>query len=531
MDRMPPLDQRTMGAVFDAALDRRADAPALTGAEGTLTHREAHDHGLALAGGLAQLGVVEGDFTLLMLDNHLDFAAMIVGLALAGRVEVPVNTAYKGRILAHVINDSRARVMVVEERYCERLAAVAGELEHLETFVVRGGPGHALAGGRFAVVPFEDLEEADPAPRAALEPWDPMGVMYTSGTTGPSKGVLVCHAHAYGYSTPWAFGAGGPDDVAMVALPLFHIGGQWACMYKALIGGGAAAVVAGFSAGRYWDEVRRHGATETLLLGAMANFLWSQPARDDDADVPMRRAIMVPVIPEVEAFARRFDMEIGTAYGLTEGSSPVVCPYGTARPRKAGRPRSDFDVRIVDEHDVDVPEGEAGEVVLRPHDPWSTMLGYWGRPEATAEAWRNLWLHTGDAMLRDADGDLVFVDRTDDAIRRRGENISSFEVEAVLNEHPAVLESAAVAVASQHTEHEIKAVVVPAEGETVKPEELIAFCVDRMAYFMVPRYVEVLDELPKTPTEKVRKAMLRDAGVTEATWDREAAGIKVTRDG
>ena len=528
---MPPLEERTMSAVFERRLAEAPDTLALTGPDGRATAAEAHDRGLTLAGGLAELGVGDGGFALLMLDNSLDFAQLILGLALSGRVEVPVNTAYKGRILAHVVNDSTATVMVAEDRYCTRIADVAAELEHLRTVVVRGGDGAALAGTGLRVVPWAQLEAATPAARAATAPWDPMGVMYTSGTTGPSKGVLVCHAHAYGYSTPWAFGEGGPDDIGMVSLPLFHIGGQWACLYKALIGGGGAAVVPGFSASTYWDDVRRYGATETLMLGAVANFLWRQPPREDDHTVPMRRAIMVPVIPEVEEFARRFDLRAGSAYGLTEGSSPVIAPYGTARPQKAGRPRPDFDVRIVDEHDREVAPGEAGEVLLRPHDPWSVMLGYFNRPEATTRAWRNLWLHTGDAMRRDADGDLVFVDRADDAIRRRGENVSSFEVEAVVNEHPAVLESAAVAVASEHTEHEIKVVVVLREGETVAPEALLRFCADRMAYFMVPRYLEFADALPKTPTEKVRKAALREAGVTGATWDREAAGVTIRRDG
>jgi carnitine-CoA ligase len=530
MDPLPDLSQRTVSAVLDSALAAHPDKLALRSPDEAYTYAQAHDRALALAGGVLGLGAERPDPVLLMLDNHLDFVLAWLGLALTGLVEVPVNTAYKGRMLAHLVNDSRARMLVVEERYCERVAAVAGELERLETVVVRGGDGEALRDSGLRAVPFAEVEGGSPASRVEVAPRDIVGVMYTSGTTGPSKGVLVPHAHAYGYSTPAAYGAAAADDTTVVTLPLFHIGGQWAGVYNALIAGASAVVLPGFSASEYWDQATRYGCTFTLLLGAMADFLWRQPPRDSDADVSMRRVIMVPVIAEVDEFAARFGVEVGTAYGLTEGSSPIVADFGAARPKRCGRPREDFDVRLVDENDMEVQRGEVGELILRPHDPWSVMAGYLGRPEATTESWRNLWLHTGDAMYQDEEGEFVFVDRMKDAIRRRGENVSSFEVEAAILEHPTVAQAAVVAVSSEHTEDEIKAVVVPAEGESVDPEELLRFLVDRLPYFMVPRYVELADDLPRTPTEKIRKQVLRDAGVTERTWDREEAGIKVSRE-
>lgn len=526
---LPPLRDRTLLAVLARAVAQRPDAPALRDPQRALSYAEAYEAARVLGGGLSRLGAAPGRPVLLMLDNHLDFAVGWLGLALVGAVEVPVNTAYRGSMLAYLIEDSDAEVIVIENRYCERLAQVADRLSTLRTVVVRGGSGSALSRDRFEVVRLDALLDATPATPVEAQPWDLTAIMYTSGTTGPSKGVLVSHAHAYGYCTPTLFDACGPDDRALVTLPLFHIGGQWAGVYNALIASAEAVVLDGFHATTYWDDVRRYGATYTLMLGAMAGFLYRQPQRPDDADNPMTRALMVPVIPEVESFSERFGITIGTAYGSTEGSSTLFSDFGDARAGVCGRLRDDFEARIVDENDIEVPAGEVGELVLRAREPWSVMAGYHGKPEATVEVWRNQWLHTGDAFVIDADGRYRFIDRRDDALRRRGENISSFEVESAINEHPAVQESAAVAVASEHTEDEILAVVALLPDAEVTPEQLCAFLAENLPYFMVPRYVRLVDALPKTPTEKIQKKELRAAGVTEDTWDREAAGLTVRR--
>jgi crotonobetaine/carnitine-CoA ligase len=529
--KLPPLEERTVPAVFASALRTRPDAVAVRDPERSLTYAALHDAALRVAGGFSSAGVAAGEPLLLLLDDHLDFVLAWLATALTGRVEVPVNTAYKGRMLAHVVGDAGARVIVTEERYCARLAAILDEIPSLETVIVRGGPGEALAGTRVRVVAWEEVRDGSaPGAPVAIRPWDQLAIMYTSGTTGQSKGVHVTHAHAYGYCSPEVYGAASEGDVALVSLPLFHIAGQWAGVYNALIAGASAVVLPRFSASGFWDDVRSYGATYALLLGAMATFLQRQPERPGDAGTTLSRVLMVPVIAGVEAFAERFGVVVGTAYGSTEGSTPIAARFGEARPKRCGRPREDFDVRLVDEHDVEVPRGEVGELVLRPHDPWSVMAGYHGLPEATARAWRNLWLHTGDAMREDTDGNLEFMDRTNDAIRRRGENVSSFEVEAEVNAHPSVLESAVIGVRSDDTEQEIMAVVALQDGAALDPAELIGRLAERLPYFMVPRYVEVVGELPKTPTQKVRKEVLRSTGVTAATWDREAAGIKVRRD-
>jgi len=518
----------TVGDVLQQRAAESPDHVALQDDERSWTYGELLADSARCAGALSSvLDVGLGDPVLLMLDNHGDYVTTWLGTALLGAAEVPVNTAYRGGLLAHVVDDSRAKVLVIEDRYCERLAEVEAHVPGLRTVVVRGGDGAALSRGRYRVVPFEALRHGDPAPARRVAPWDLLGIMYTSGTTGRSKGALVTHAHAYFHCHPHSE----PSDRILVTLPLFHIAGQWAGVYRALISGARAVVRPRFGVSTFWSDVRRYGCTETLLISSMAHFLHQQAPRADDADNPLQRVNLGPVIPDVEGFARRFGVKVCTAYGLTEGSSPLFADYGEAVTGGCGRVRDGFTVKLVDEHDVEVPRGELGELLIRADLPWVTFSGYHGMPEATARAWRNLWLHTGDLMREDETGQFYFHDRNADVIRRRGENISSFEIEAELNAQPAVRESAVVGVSSEYSEQEVMAVVVPRDGCSIAPEDLLSSLRDRLPYFMLPRFVEFVDEMPKTATGRVRKGVLRSRGVTGATWDREAAGFRVARDG
>jgi crotonobetaine/carnitine-CoA ligase len=517
---LPPLAERTLPAVFGHWLACQPDKPAVRDPDRALSYGALQDEALAVAGGLARLGLREGEAVLLMLDNHVDFVVAWCALALTGRIEVPVNTAYKGSILAHVAHNSGARAIVIEAGYLPLLVEVAERLPRLEHVVVRGEAAGVTLPPAWRLSRWEEL----PGPRVALvpaEPWQLIGIMYTSGTTGPSKGVRVTHAHAYGYASPAVIGRALNHDASLVTLPLFHIGGQWAGVYNSLIAGGSSVVLPRFSATSYWDDVRQYGCTYTLMLGAMANFLFQQPLAEGDRRHPMKQVLMVPVMPQLEAFRERFGIhEVATAYGLTEGSTVLIAPLGQARPNGAGMPRGDFEVRLVDAHDIEVPRGQAGELVIRTRDPWSVMDGYHEMSEATVGVWRNQWLHTGDAFRIDDDGQWVFIDRMKDAMRRRGENVSSFEVEREIMEHPAVLEAAVVAVPSAATEDDILACVVVRPGMQLDPAQLLEFLDKRLPYFMVPRYVELMDALPKTPTEKIRKQALRERGVTVAAFDR-----------
>ena len=519
---LPPLAQRNIAAVFEQALARAPDKIAVSDPNRQLSYAALYELALSFGGGMRALGVDAGQFVLLMLDNHLDYVVSWLGLALTGRVEVPVNTAYKGSILAHVANNSGARVIVIEAAHCAVLAEVIDKVPSIETIVVRGDPGALVFPARIKCLRFEQVfgERALPA---ALKPWDLIGILYTSGTTGLSKGVRVTQAHAYGYATPALFGAWDPDGVTLCTLPLFHIGGQWAGVYKALIEGASAVVLPRFGATSFWDEVRQHRCTHTLLLGAMANFLYRQPPTPTDREHSLRSITMVPVMAQLEAFKARFGITaVATGYGLTEGSTIIRAPVGHAEPGPAGWLRPDFEARLVDEHDIEVATGDVGELVVRSREPWSVMDGYHQMPEATVAAWRNQWLHTGDAFRCDASGRWTFIDRLKDAVRRRGENVSSFEVESEINAHPAVLESAVIAVPSEHSEDEIMACVVLRPGQALSAATLLDFLDPRMPYFMVPRYLEFFDQLPKTPTEKIQKQLLRTRGLTLATHDRLA---------
>ncbi|MGY6534160.1 MAG: AMP-binding protein [Pararhodobacter sp.] len=436
-----------------------------------------------------------------------------------------MNTAYLGAILVHVINNCAARVMVIEAGYLPRIADIADQLKVLVDIVVRGPMPEIELPARFRLHAFDSLPGAA-HPVADVAPWEIMGIMYTSGTTGLSKGVRVSHAHAYGYSAPEIYGACSPDDTALVVLPMFHIGGQWKGVYNALIAGASAVILPRFHASRFWQDVRDYGCTYTLVLGVMGEFLYRQPPEPADRDHRLKRIAMVPVINDLAAFKARFGIEtVNSAYGSTEASVVILTPPDGAEPGRIGWLRPDFEARLVDEHDMDVPFGSAGELLLRAREPWVMLEGYHDMPEATVGAFRNLWFHTGDTMRQDERGMFIFVDRSKDAIRRRGENVSSFEVEREIMAHPAVEECAVVAAPSDATEDDIRACIVLKPGATLDCADLIAFLRPRLPYFMLPRYVDLMPELPRTPTEKVRKQKLRQMPLATSTWDAVQAGV------
>ena len=535
---IPPegRDSQTLRQVLARRAGSRGDAPWIAGEERSWTYRDLDRMSNRIANGLATRGVARGETVLVMLPDCIEFIAAWCGLAKLGAVQVPINTHLRGNGLSHVVGDSRARTMIVHARFLDRIADVG--IGSVESLIVLGEmPGEASSeepGGwpdalaRLAHSPFSALLAApDTSVTDGPAATELVAVLYTSGTTGPSKGVMISHVQAYEYARSVVeLLELVPDDVYYAPLPLFHIAGQWGVAYAACLAGAQAVLARPFSASAYWPDVRRHRATATFLLGAMANFLFQQPEAGDDADNPLERALVVPLLPEIEAFKRRFGCLVSTTWGATEFNVPTRSTFHLANNRTCGRVAEDrYEVRIVDELDREVPPGVPGEAVVRPREPWLTMAGYWGRPDWTAAAWRNLWLHTGDMLMRDEEGNLYFVDRTKDAIRRRGENVSSMEVEQEIVVHPDVVECAVVPVASEHTEQEVMAVVVPRPDAVLDPVALIEFLVPRMAYFMIPRYVEVTDALPKTRTGKIRKYALRERGLTPGTWDREAAGM------
>ncbi|SHN40080.1 AMP-binding protein [Cryptosporangium aurantiacum] len=464
------------------------------------------------ANALHGLGVRRGDRIGIMMPNSADWLRAWWGLVSLGAVMVPINPALRGTTLEHVVRDAELRRVIGPVELEPRFAEIGGLATVIDSSVLATGSADPVV--------------LDPPPA----PWDLHTINYTSGTTGPAKGVLTTYRHSFAAAlhNDWRATV---DDVLLTTSPLFHCGGQVISM-GAWIGGGCVALRDSFRASKFLDVVRESGATMTLLVGTMAAVLDAMPEKPDDADNPLRLVMAVPMVADSAAFARRFGLsEMVAAFGMTEvGTGMTVRGPHIDRPGTAGRVRPGAELRLVDEHDEEVPVGTPGELVLRTDDPWEITYGYLNLHEATARAWRNGWFHTGDQFVMDADGYLYFSDRIKDSLRRRGENISSFEVEREVAAYPAVEEVACVAASDGYGGDEVKVFVVPRAGEDLDPEALIHFLVPRMPYHMVPRFVEVVDELPKTPTMKVRKAELRERGNSPGTWDREVAGILLTRE-
>ncbi len=478
------------------------------------------------AAGLARLGVRQGDRVFVWLPNGADMLRVWFGINLLGAVLVPVNTAYKGALLAHVAASSGATLAIVHAGLVSRFEA--GGIGALRRIVVLGGSASAPAG--LEILDPSSLD-ADPAPELAdirPRPWDLQALVYTSGTTGASKGVLTPYFHLAQMAVAGREMVNAADR-RLVNLPLFHSGGLLG-VYGMLLTGGSIALAESFNTATFWPMVRETRTTVCTLLGAMVPFLMKAPPGPEDRDHALRIVSLVPLPEGAQAFAERFGVTVHTNYNSTETSNALVSGPNPTQAGLCGRPRPDVEARLVDANDFEVPAGKVGELVLRTTLPWAMTPGYQGDAEATALLWRNGWLHTGDLFRRDPNGDYYFVDRGKDAIRRRGENISSHEVEIELLAHPGVREAAVVAVASDLGEDEVLAIVAPRPGVRIDCAELLEFLRPRMAHFMLPRYIRVMEELPRTPTHKVQKFVLRSLGCAPGTWDREAAGIVVKRE-
>ncbi|NUU25597.1 MAG: AMP-binding protein [Streptomycetaceae bacterium] len=533
-DRPMQMDRRLLAPnALRRWAEQTPDALCLRHRDGRdLTYRETLEAVTGWARALRAAGAGPGEHVAYLLADPLDSAAVWLATGLAGCVTVPVNTAYFGRMLAHVLGNSDAVVLVVSAGFAARLddAVVADALGKVRTVVVVGAyDGPQRIGTTAVVAAGELLGSAPPDPEDAFPVAEPHGtaaILYTSGTTGPSKGVVVPWAAMHGH---WSWV---PDDTLATGetlycpMTLFHTSGLGALHYT-LSRGGCFVTRDKFSGTAFWDDVRACGAVVAGLVGPMTALLYSLPARPDDAENPLRGIILGPMIAETAEFERRFGVRVATAYGMTEVPPLVVTGWDHGPWQTSGRVLDGYpwpEARVVDAWDLPVPPGTVGELVIRTAAPWTLNAGYYNLPDATAAAWRNGWFHTGDAFRQDADGRFSFVDRMKDAIRRRGENISSFEVEAFALDHPAVAECAAFAVPSPLGGDEVMIAVVPEPGEKADPAELAAFLTDRMPRYMLPRYIDVLEQLPRNTTSlRIQKHVLRDRGVTAATWDREAA--------
>lgn len=526
--RIPPRERCVTRYLIDNLADEKGSEDFAVFQDGeTWSYAQLRQKVRKLAGGFHDQGVGRGDHVAVWMFDSKEAILTFFAINYLGAVFVPLNTAYKGQVLSHVLNVSDAKVIVAHGQLLERLGEV--DVAQIEKAIAVGEYvlPEAINGVDFYGV--ESTASEPPELDRPIEPWDVQSIIFTSGTTGPSKGVLSSYLHIFTNAGPetWHFVTG--EDRFLINMPIFHIGGM-GVIFVMLCRGGSIAVMDGFDTEKFWPFVRESKTTAFFLLGVMTTFLLKQEPSDDDKNHDVRLAFMVPLTETCTEFYERFGIDVYTIFNMTEISSPIVSEPNPTKRGTCGKKREGVDVRLVDENDCEVAPGEIGEMIVRTDRPWGMNSGYYKNPEATAEAWRNGWFHTGDCFRQDDEGYFYFVDRMKDAMRRRGENISSFEVEAEVVAYPSVREAAAYAVPSDLGEDDVMISVAPVAGKDIDPKDLVEFLGERMPYFMVPRYIRVLDELPKTPSSKVMKHVLRSEGVTSDSWDREMYDIKFKRE-
>jgi crotonobetaine/carnitine-CoA ligase len=492
-----------------------------------------------LAHGLMQAGIGQRDRVLVLLPNCLDYVFLWFALDKVGALPILVNAQAIGAFLERPINASKATTLIVDRSFLPRIHEIAGSLEHLVTIYVRGSD-EGLPGIRgFALRHFLDLySDTETNPDAVVTYRDVGLVVGTGGTTGPSKSVLMPFGQFHLQAETQASLVRLTDaDVTLTAFPFFHLGALLQCIDPCLIQGARAVIYENFSASQWIDRVRLHGATVTHFLGVTMDYVMKQPSRPEDSDNALRVVGAIPtahsLLPE---FRRRFGVdEVAELYGSTEVGICMCTPWNTPRPAGAAGKliRDYYEVRLVDsETDEDVPDGEIGECLVRPKLPWTSTLGYDGRPEETAETMRNLWWHTRDLLRRDSDGWYYFVDRAADALRVGGENIATYEVEEAILKHPNIVMCGVVGVPSdvEAGEQDVLAWIVLRPGDLLDPAAVIAFCESVMPRFAIPRYLRFVEELPRNEHGKMLKHTIRSSGITSDTWDRVREGAVLSRE-
>ncbi|MGE3621563.1 MAG: AMP-binding protein [Acidimicrobiia bacterium] len=537
MEQSPAIDH-TFLTLLDGHVAERPDTAFVKCGDGEwLTYAQVRDRSNAIADGMRRGGISPGDHVAVILPNCEEYLLAVFACARLGVVQVPINTSLKGDFLRYQLAHSQATALVTDSLGIGQIAGIVGELPQLGLVARVGAPEPGepeLA--KQTVVDFATFE-ATGDPGATFDPVDPTAthaIMYTSGTTGLPKGCVISHRYATNIGRKvGAVGYVRPDDVAMTPMPLFHIGGQFVALGQCLAVGASIAIEPTFSASGLLDRCRELGITNYLGLGPMAMALLAQPPRPDDRDHQVRCGMFIPVKPDrLAEFEERFGIQIlSEFYAQTEWSPVTICPaWGPRLPGSAGVPAPDVEVRIVDDDDNELPPGQVGEIVGRPARPGIMFDGYWNDPVSSLQTFRGLWHHTGDLGRLDEEGRLYYVDRKKDALRRRGELVSSQELEMAIVKHPEVAAVAVLAAPSPLGEDDIKACLVPEPGAALTPELLFDFFRAELPYFAIPRYVEVMAELPVNASHRVMKHKLREDAVNDRTWDFEALGLTVAKD-
>ena len=490
-----------------------------------LTMADLNSQSNKLANSLTKKGVRRHDMVGVMMQGSLQYLIVWFALSKLGATEVPINTAYKGHLLEHVLKTTEASTVILDPEFEHVLEEAGKNIECKFSFIFNS----VEARNSLQIMIEEGVDSKLDTPVTIQ---DIACVLFTSGTTGPSKGVLMSHGHQLSFGRYFnEIVSMTPDDVTYNYLPFFHIAAKFLTL-GTLLAGAKMAMIPVFRLSRFWSDVQEFEATVCIAVGGLCHMLRGLPVSEDDNKNSLRLIYAVPRPSEfLDEFQDRFGLVVAEGYGSTETNLVVYSKGNNAPVGSCGQASPHFDVKILDEHGEEAAVGKSGEICVRPCVPNTIMSGYLAMPEKSLEAFKGLWLHTGDRGFVDQNGYFFFQDRMNDAMRRRGENISSFEVERMINEHPDVSESAVVAVPSELDEDEVLAVIVPRENKKLDAIELLYFFYDLMPYFMVPRYMRFVSSLPRTPTQKVRKVELRGEGVTDDTWDSVLAGFKVTREG
>ncbi|WP_213289109.1 ATP-dependent acyl-CoA ligase [Bradyrhizobium sp. sGM-13] len=526
VERFTPAD-RILSTILTRQAARYRDRTLFVFGETRWSYAETAAIAAASAARLMQAGIRAGDRVALMCSNRPEFLEIYLGCAWMGAVTVPINTALRGIQLGHILRNATPKLLVIESCFVPAINTLESDVAPPDTvWTIDEGVASQLAPG--SISPLATL--GDGTPPAPVQPGDTVAILYTSGTTGPSKGVCCPQAQMFWWGV---YSARALDiregDVLFTTLPLFHTNALNA-FYQALLNGCTYVLEPKFSASGFWAAARRHQATVGYLLGAMAVMLLAQPSSANDTAHFVRVALGGGVPGQFHGpFLERFGVPLLDGYGSTETNFVFAGTIPSDRPGTMGYLVEGVEACIVNSEDESLPDGEAGELLLRAREPLAFATGYFAMPDKTAEAWRNGWFRTGDRVVRDADGHYRFVDRMKDSIRRRGENVSSWEVEQVLLKHQAIAACAIYPLPSELGEDEVAAAVQLEPGQALDPVEIISHCEGKMAYFAIPRFVRIVTEMPLTENGKIRKVVLREAGMTPDTWDRDAAGYKLRR--
>lgn len=529
-------EQDTAIAALDRAVASHPNRVLLDFSGDLYTYLEVDQLSTKLANSLATLGVKAGQTVVTMLDNNIDAVISWLAINKLCAVSVPINTALRGDFLRHQISDAGAALVICESGYVERIDFIANQLPDVKRVLHRGPPSDGTCGA-LLLEPLDAHRGSDDTPLAQKpNPWDLASLIYTSGTTGPSKGCMISYNFLCNLARlQLRAGPATANDVTITPLPLFHMNALAVGVISNILVGARVAIIPRFSVSNFWPEVERSGATIASILGGMGGLLASAP----DCDAAKRCVGQIhtvrgnPFTEESKKIWReRFGAKLvgGNGYGLTEACVITSLPAGQyVAPGSSGKRVPDFDVRIVDELDRELPANVAGEIVCRPLRPDIMFMGYWRRPEETQKLMRNMWFHTGDIGKFDDEGFFYFVDRKKDYLRRRGENISSFEMESAFANHPDIAEVAVHAVPSDKGEDDVKVTAILKPGAGLTAEELFHWSTHAVPYYALPRYIEFRETLPKNPQGRILKYQLRDEGKTPNTWDLEATNIKVAK--